>query len=146
MIDRDRFWASVDDALAAIGFLFVLVPVLGVVTRFVDPPGSSEWVALVLLSAAAGAVYRERDHDIGDLGSFVLAATVVFVPVVLLVTGLYLIAGLVIRSGVDGTIGLGGAYVVVVLGGSYAVAYWYAYRGGRERVRGGASEHSAESA
>lgn len=136
MIDRDWFWASVDDVLAAIGFLFVLFPVLGVATRFVDPPGPGEWVALILLSAAAGAVYRERGSDIGDLGSFVLAAAIALLPAVVFVTALLAPVGL---AGSDE----GG---VLIIGVAYAIAYWYAYHGGRERVRGGASERSAESA
>jgi|GEM_PF-3596341 len=136
MYNRDWFWASVDDVLAAIGFLFVLVPVLGVTTRFAEPPGSVEWVVLVLLSAVAGAVYRQRGHDIGDLGGFVLAATIALFPAVVLVTALLAPVGL---AGSDE----GG---VLIFGVAYAIAYWYAYRGGRERVRGGASETSAESA
>lgn len=127
MVDRARLWESVDDVLAAVGFLLVLGP-LAVLTGFAGTPVWPELlVALVLLSAALGAWYRQRGYDIGDIGSFVFAVSLAIVPTALLVNGVFLLAG----RGETGETGL-----AVTIAGAYGLAFWYAYGGGRERVRG----------
>ncbi|WP_226022535.1 hypothetical protein [Halomicrobium salinisoli] len=124
---RARFWESVDDALAAVGFFIVLGQPALVVSGAVGGPVVAWWGGLVVASAAAGTAYRRRGHDVGDLGSFIFATTVSLIVIGLAGGALVALTGLDVPDG----------YVQIALGGgAYGVAYWYAYRGGRRLLRG----------
>lgn len=126
MTSRERVWSAVDDVLAAIGFLLILGPLAAIAGLHVESSGRW-WVALVPASAALGAAYRRRGHDIGDLGSFVLAVSVAVIPVAILGGAAVLATGVTLPPVVDD---------VLILCALYGVGFWYAYGGGRERIRG----------
>lgn len=120
------FWESVDDVLAAVGFLIVLGQPALVVRGAVGGPVVLWWGGLVVASAAAGAAYRQRGHDVGDLGSFIFATTASFIAIGLAGGVLVALTGIDVPDG----------YAQIAIGGgAYGIAYWYAYRGGRRLLR-----------